>query len=287
MHLKSTRVRATKRASLTRLGKEIKALITENPHPNDECKAIVQSKGEAYNQAVLDLEEAHKAYLVALKDEDDIHEAEAYMAAIHLTVNDIRQVSSMWQNSQDEMMVKPSDSISQAGSGSSVTSERAKANAKRAVSAAKAALLKQQQELQSAELKLKQQRDELDLKMAIAMAEAEEKAYIEAEGNGVDLSMGKAKVDVEKPSSVSNGVKLCPEAPAFQPREEIAIPKHEAIPQPLEFSQNHLIEAVHLPRVELSYFDGNPMKYWSFIRSFENSVGRSNLSDGAKLTRLQ
>jgi len=33
-------------------------------------------------------------------------------------------------------------------------------------------------------------------------------------------------------------------------------------------------------------FDGNPLQYWSFIRSFENSVERMCDDDGSRLTRL-
>ena len=38
-----------------------------------------------------------------------------------------------------------------------------------------------------------------------------------------------------------------------------------------------------LPKPDLSTFNGNPMVYWSFIRSFENSIERNATSESEKL----
>ena len=46
------------------------------------------------------------------------------------------------------------------------------------------------------------------------------------------------------------------------------------------------IEAVRLPAVQLPQFNGDPISYWPFIRSFERSVASSLVDDGAKLIRL-
>lgn len=43
---------------------------------------------------------------------------------------------------------------------------------------------------------------------------------------------------------------------------------------------------MQLPKTELPTFDGDPLKYWQFIRSFENSVDRVNADSNAKLMRL-
>ncbi|XP_078380333.1 uncharacterized protein LOC144663310 [Oculina patagonica] len=41
-----------------------------------------------------------------------------------------------------------------------------------------------------------------------------------------------------------------------------------------------------LPKPDLSTFDGNPMEYWSFIRSFENTIERNATSESEKLMYL-
>ncbi len=41
-----------------------------------------------------------------------------------------------------------------------------------------------------------------------------------------------------------------------------------------------------LPKPDISTFDGNPMEYWSFIRSFENTIERNAASESEKLMYL-
>ena len=47
-----------------------------------------------------------------------------------------------------------------------------------------------------------------------------------------------------------------------------------------------LIDAVQLPKTELHTFDGDPLQYWAFILSFDNTVGNKDVEDSAKLMRL-
>lgn len=47
-----------------------------------------------------------------------------------------------------------------------------------------------------------------------------------------------------------------------------------------------LIEMLQLPKAELQNFDGDPLKYWSFVRSFDGAVGQTSVSTRAKLIRL-
>lgn len=41
-----------------------------------------------------------------------------------------------------------------------------------------------------------------------------------------------------------------------------------------------------LPKPELAKFDGNPLQYWTFIRSFENNIERNTSDGNEKLTYL-
>ena len=41
-----------------------------------------------------------------------------------------------------------------------------------------------------------------------------------------------------------------------------------------------------LPKPDLSIFDGNPLEYWSFFRSFENTVERNAMNESEKLMYL-
>ena len=50
--------------------------------------------------------------------------------------------------------------------------------------------------------------------------------------------------------------------------------------------QQQLIDSIQLPKTELMTFDGNPLKYWMFMRAFQNSVERETIDSNAKLMRL-
>ena len=41
-----------------------------------------------------------------------------------------------------------------------------------------------------------------------------------------------------------------------------------------------------LPKPDLSIFDGNPMEYWNFIRSFENAIKRNAMNESEKFMYL-
>ena len=50
---------------------------------------------------------------------------------------------------------------------------------------------------------------------------------------------------------------------------------------------NHrLLEAISLSNAEVFKFNGDPLRYFEFIRSFDNLIGRSALDNGAKLLKL-
>ena len=41
-----------------------------------------------------------------------------------------------------------------------------------------------------------------------------------------------------------------------------------------------------LPKPELNKFDGNPLEFWNFIRSFENNIEKNASNEGEKLSFL-
>ena len=47
--------------------------------------------------------------------------------------------------------------------------------------------------------------------------------------------------------------------------------------------QRLLIDAIRLPTTQLTPFDGDPMKFWMLVRSFQRSVADKTEDDSAKL----
>ena len=50
--------------------------------------------------------------------------------------------------------------------------------------------------------------------------------------------------------------------------------------------QQSLVEAMQMPRCEIMRFDGDPLKYWPFIRSFKTTVDKKTADPGQKLACL-
>ena len=47
-----------------------------------------------------------------------------------------------------------------------------------------------------------------------------------------------------------------------------------------------MINIMQLPKAELMTFNGDPLEFWMFMRSFDNSIGSVAIDDSAKLNRL-
>lgn len=47
-----------------------------------------------------------------------------------------------------------------------------------------------------------------------------------------------------------------------------------------------MIHVLSIPKTEMMTFDGDPIKYWTFIKAFENSIGKHRIDEHAKLARL-
>ena len=129
------------------------------------------------------------------------------------------------------------------------------------------------------ETKLQQRKRHHDLKTRLAKVAAEEEA-----------------IDSPKPSQVARSYRLVDNEVSFRVGHNLnpnALTFMSQV-EPVEVNEVkssggkenvNLFEALQLPRLEAITFDGNPLKYWSFIRGFENSVERY-CSEDMKLMRL-
>ena len=54
----------------------------------------------------------------------------------------------------------------------------------------------------------------------------------------------------------------------------------------VHLQNQRLLEAISLNNVEVVRFNGDPLRYFEFIRSFDNLIGSSSLDDGSTLLKL-
>jgi transposase InsO family protein len=177
------------------------------------------------------------------------------------------------------------------------------------------------QTLEVDELKLRQRREEMHMKMQLLQLEAEEKALKgmisavnDTAGPVADQVNVKQTNKVDDRSSVLTNVtnisaKANPNksSPGIDNTKQdgslnVQVPMSTASPQPVvnaidnssiaqlildgQRQQHELIDSIRLPNTQTLSFDGDALKYWPFVRAFENVIDKSQLDDNAKLLRL-
>jgi hypothetical protein len=208
--------------------------------------------------------------------------------------------------------VRAEDSVSQAGlssaSSSVVFNRRLLLSARRAALEAEAASVAEQHALDLEEFHLRQRRSALKIRTQLAVIAAEDDILSKAEeshellhhepasvGPVVNENLG-AKLVIGEGLNVSHrhdtvadaDVVFSQPASPVEPEWSAKVDNNELFKVIGETQQQNrqLIDAVRLPTAQLISFDGNPLRYWSFIRSFESAVDNCNVDDSAKLTRL-
>ncbi|XP_042887248.1 uncharacterized protein LOC122263026 [Penaeus japonicus] len=193
--------------------------------------------------------------------------------------------------------MKSSRSMSSRKSSFSMKIAAANAAAKRASLEAKA---RAQEDIFKKIIKMKQlevevAKEELEAEIAAATAEEEETSVVHrASQEGLKLSEVKfppvIKQEHEEPETQQVQSLLNPNAePWTQTHSLPTTLGHINNNEPLQnnvTTNQQLIEILQLPKVELSSFDGDPLKYWQFVKTFQECVGVTSVGARAKLTRL-
>jgi len=180
--------------------------------------------------------------------------------------------------------IGPGDSVSQTNRSttSSTASQRIKLAAKAAALKEEAGTMEKRHELEIEERNLMQRREKLELETQLAIVNAEAEVYqlenasrVSPSHVGVTTNAHEASTSAV-PVVVQGSTALNPLAPEW-PRDTggDTVTRHR-----------QLLAAIHVPHATLMNFDGNPLEYWAFIISFQNSVERVCEDDISRLTRL-
>ncbi|XP_066270881.1 uncharacterized protein [Branchiostoma lanceolatum] len=251
---------------------------------------------EEWQHAYFDLEESHGQYQATL-DADQINEDTENWAKPHFEeLDQFRDEVQEWIKTQREAQdVKPSDSISQAGSGISSVASSARLSAKlrRAELTAKAAALEERAKLQEREFKIKKeemelarQREMLEVKMELAQEDAKLQALDEFEGieSPAVPRTRNVKPEIVEPRRTPNDSRnLNPEARDFHPT--LHDRNGQKSPTPEEFLQGLVSQQAEVTKLMIDHnnqaslptrtiraFDGNPLQYTRFTRAFKHAI---------------
>ena len=212
---------------------------------------------------------------------------------------------------------RASSRASAASAVSSISASRAKATAKLAMLEARATSLRKRRALQEEQFRLQQVAEELDLETELAVAAAEEKAYFQAEKNELDRYRQEDKGTTLRSSQnkqetpISNSackaidplVETCPigiesdkclsskqRNRKLKEREKpVLSATNQNDDDALErfmLQQKRHASALMLPKPEVPIFDGDPIEYQTFVRTFENLIEANTDSDSARLYYL-
>ncbi|XP_028407167.1 uncharacterized protein LOC114529553 [Dendronephthya gigantea] len=204
----------------------------------------------------------------------------------------------------------------------SSSSARARAAAKQAALEAKANALNKLHELQLEELKIKQKKSQVELQAEIAAVEAEKHVYEQSEASDVNSNRSarsrhvaaksiQQHVRANKPASLKphatenslrqreafNSQQLNPTTPEWTPAS--ALPHDHSFQRLMETQdrQNVVLQqmiqqqmqgvtALTLPQPTMKIFNGDPIEYCDFIRSFEHLVETKTPSSSSRLYYL-
>lgn len=184
--------------------------------------------------------------------------------------------------------ISPEDSSSQisnksrsTSSRTSISSTKMKIQAKKAALKAEMAAFDERRKLAEEQLHLDQRRKELELKVEIAKAEAEEKVVLEAEEASSNHSFKSSSPKSDKFSGRDRQHVVTETGIKTDNSDFMRILAHDS-----QLQQKLLVDAIQLPKTEMMSFNGDSLKYWTFIRAFEHAVDNKSVDSSAKLLRL-
>ena len=246
------------------------------------------------NESFEDYKIAYMEFLALMEDEDEMDKIKAHYDEMKDKVEQARTDLGNYLHQFDREKVDH-ESASQKSSKISNTSSvlRAQAAAKKAALLARQKMLDERHKLEKEEQELRIRKERLELETDLAVASAEEQAILSLE-SGTDRDsevLTKDKVDVTKSVGIKGDQTTVPnpadKVSVMDSEKEIA-PQAEGKTTGIDIyqQQRQLIDILEAPKLEIPSFNGDPLKYYVFIRAFEINVDKKINCNTSKLLRL-
>ena len=248
--------RGTTKGAVTRIINNIDQLL-QRPDNQAEVKiqaGLLQDAHDAFTNA-------HMEYVAELTDETDKTDADAYLASVQDKVNNVNsRIQHYVRGEKDKDTPKQEDNAM---------------SGKRAALLKKQELLRKKHELDEQEQRIKREKEMLLLELELEQLKSD--------------SDDDADTVIIQPRPTTSTPAIRRHAEPSEPtanESAASVLSSQGLQEEQLRQQKQLIEILQAPKAELPIFDGDPLKYYVFIRSFENSVERVVDNDTAKLTRL-
>ena len=182
-------------------------------------------------------------------------------------------------NEAPETDIEPDDSASQVSTNSSssfIKAQRAVEAAKKAELEARASVLEERRQLLEEELRLKLRQEQLSVQEELAAVNAREQAFAASDAlendNGIVINGPSHQENLPGPSSRGGRADT-----------NIRNETHETQIRRMSEAILRQQQRILLPKTEITKFNGDPMEYPMFIRSFINRIETQTESDAEKL----
>ncbi|RXN20822.1 hypothetical protein ROHU_014184 [Labeo rohita] len=272
------RQRGGAKAAVTRLMTQITTAMNCN-QPKE-----VEMKLAALDEAVVRFSEVHDMYHKTLEDDDDLDASKGYLTSVLRDVQDFQHTALSWldefkpsvedlnvdvPNFQEEISMLSVNQLTTQLQDLNELRQREKEEFSR--------LISQQEEHLRAEFKLQLQHAQCEMdemKDLLKLKDAE----VEESRRKVELEL--MSKDTSTPVSGN---------PSLNFRSSLSTVNETSLCQLLELSKQQYqsnIDSMHLPPVDIIKFDGEPLKYWQFMRLFSSVIDKETVPDQEKLTRL-
>ena len=303
-------------SKVTQLFRSIEELQQDTRNVDEASEKILALK-EAFGR----FQRAHFEYVATLRDDPEAWDEEARYFREHCRRRvEFEQSVKQWIDSaapvaktQEVLDIAPEDSISAASSRRSQASSNLSIRAlktKQAMAHLKMQQLEKKHRLLRQEEEIKLQRQILDAQYEIEQADLRVELFETEENTGLT-----------QPRFVSSKFFPCKEESKFASQPEVVkteeweprsylpreidrnyyseefVPRGEPLanderssnPLPIDLLDRMALtikQGFALPKPELPTFDGNPLEYWNFIKSFETNIERNATSESEKLMYL-
>ena len=235
------------KATVTRRINVVKALI-KNQSPVDEVASADAKVKESFDK----FKTAHTQFKDSLKEESDKDQAEEYYVKVEQAVQELEALIDKYTPNEEAPLTDDEDTAETEDQADEAISSKKKDGENEAKSTSMTESRKKKFLAKAQILKKKKEIEKMQLELDLAKLE------VELDGDNVDQSIGQTLNSTMR-SDISESV----------------------IEQ-----QQKMIDMLQAPKAELKTFDGDPLKYWTFIRSFESNVHDVLSDPAARLTRL-
>ena len=303
---------------VTTLCRAIESLLNDSKNANEVSEKLLEIE-EAFSR----FEKAHYDYIASLSGDLEEWESEARYFKEHYSrkmnfVSRIEQWIHRARSAVEEREVSepnPEDSISTVSSRRSSHLSIRQLKAKQAIAHLKLHQLKRKQELLRQEEETKLKLEVLEAQYEVQKTDLQVKLLQDEEPSDLPNVFEELNPFSE---GVNAGVASVPKQEHSEPRNEQKIrpqgPKLLFNPNAREFASLQVApsaaftglgptastttgeimdkmaltikQGFALPKKELTTFDGDPLEYWNFIKSFENSIVNNAASESEKLMYL-